>query len=79
MRIARAWLIDPQRNSLYGVAAMTLSVFVFAYSTIFGPISILAYYALWLPLIFVDYRKVLGSVVLAPWIVAFVALSLIHI
>jgi len=77
MRIARAWLIDPQRNSLYGVAAMTLSVFVFAYSTIFGPISILAYYALWLPLIFVDYRKVLGSVVLAPWIVAFVAVALL--
>ncbi|WP_052195040.1 O-antigen ligase family protein [Aureimonas altamirensis] len=77
MRIARAWLIDPEHNRLYGVAAMTLSVFVFAYSTIFGPVSILAYYALWLPLIFVDYRKVLGSVVLAPWIVAFVAVALL--
>ncbi|WP_062228081.1 O-antigen ligase family protein [Aureimonas frigidaquae] len=77
MRIAKASLIDPERNGLYATCATALSVFVFAYSTRFGQVSILAYYALWLPLILIDYRRVLGRVLSTPWIVAFVGLALL--
>ncbi len=71
MRISKASLITPGANGLYGTAAVALSLFVFAYSTRFGPISILSYYGLWLPLILVDYRKVLGSYGKCLWIFAF--------
>ncbi|WP_157019523.1 O-antigen ligase family protein [Mesorhizobium xinjiangense] len=71
MRIAKAALIDPERNALYGIPAIAVSVFVFAYSAIFGQVSILLYYALWLPLVLVDYRKVLGNYARYYWILAF--------
>ncbi|MEL7213947.1 MAG: O-antigen ligase [Pseudomonadota bacterium] len=48
MKISHASLIDPDRNTLYVVPAIVLSLFVFAYSTRFGPISILAFYGVWL-------------------------------
>lgn len=50
MKIAAASLTDPARNGPYAVAALALSVFVFAYSTRFGPIAVLGFYAVWLPL-----------------------------
>ncbi|WP_018237211.1 O-antigen ligase [Ensifer sp. BR816] len=75
MRIRKASLIDPDANGLYGIAAVALSLFVFAYSTRFGPISVLAYYGLWLPLVLVDYRKVLGNYGRFVWIFAFVVLA----
>ncbi|MBP2233541.1 exopolysaccharide production protein ExoQ [Sinorhizobium kostiense] len=71
MRISKASLVTPGANGLYGTAAIALSLFVFAYSTRFGPTSILFYYGLWFPLILVDYRKVLGSYGKYLWIFAF--------
>lgn len=71
MKIAKASLIDPQRNEVYGMAAIALSFFVFAYSSRFGQISILAYYGAWFLLISVDYRRVLGSYSRNLWIIGF--------
>lgn len=71
MRIAKSVLVEPGRNEIYGVAAVALSFFVFAYSSRFGQISILAYYGVWLPLVVVDYRRVLGNYLRYGWIFAF--------
>ena len=74
MRIAKSVLIDPSRNELYGIAAVALSFFVFAYSSRFGQISILAYYGVWLPLVVVNYKRVLGNYLRYGWIFAFAAI-----
>ncbi|HBF32386.1 O-antigen ligase [Rhizobium sp.] len=60
MRIAKAQLIDPERNEIYAITAVTLSLFAFAYSSLFGQLLILMLYALWFPLVAVNYRRVLG-------------------
>ena len=73
MKIAKTTIVDPQRNQAYGLGAVTLSLFVFAYSTRFGPVAILLYYALWLPLVLIDYRRVLGPYTRYGWIFAFAA------
>lgn len=77
MRIAKSALIDPDRNGLYGTAAVALSFFVFAYSSKFGMISVLAYYGVWLPLVVVDYRRVLGNYFKYLWILAFGILAIL--
>lgn len=59
MKIPKSLLVDPEKNSVYGAFAVAVSVWAFSYSTIFGQILILAYYAVWLPLILVDYRRLL--------------------
>ena len=59
MKIPKSLLIEPDRNAVYGVFAVAISVFAFAYSSNFGQVLILAYYAVWLPLILVDYRRFL--------------------
>lgn len=79
MRIARSSLIEQGRNEAYGTVAVTLSVFVFAYSSRFGQISILAYYGLWLPLVLVDYRRVLGNYTRYIWIFAFTIFACLSI
>ncbi|WEZ85298.1 O-antigen ligase (plasmid) [Rhizobium sp. 32-5/1] len=71
MKIAKSNLIDPQHNGLYAMVALALSLFVFAYSSRFGQVSILLYYALWLPLVMIDYRRVLGDYRRFGWIFAF--------
>lgn len=71
MRVAKARLIGPVGNEAYAATAVALSFFVFAYSFRFGQISVLAYYALWLPLVVVDYRRVLGNYTRYFWILAF--------
>jgi exopolysaccharide production protein ExoQ len=71
MRIAKSALIQPGGNAAYAVPAVALSLFTFAYSIKFGQASILLYYALWLPLIAVDYRKVLGNYNKYVWLFAF--------
>ena len=68
MRIAKSSLISPDRNGAYGTVAIALSFFVFAYSSRFGQASILLYYGLWLPLVLVDYRRVLGNYGRRLWI-----------
>ncbi len=77
MRIAKSALIDPDKNGLYGTAAVALSFFVFAYSSKFGQVSILAYYAMWFPLVVVDYRRVLGNYARYLWIFAFGILAVL--
>ena len=59
MKIPKSLLVEPEKNAVYGSFAVAVSVFAFAYSTIFGQLLILAYYAVWLPLILVDYRRLL--------------------
>ena len=76
MKIAKARFVDPGRNGLYGMAAIALSMFVFAYSSIFGQVSILAYYAIWFPLVAIDYRHALGNYSRYLWILAFGLLAL---
>lgn len=71
MKIAKSALIEPPRNDLYGTAAVALSLVVFAYSSRFGQVSILAYYALWFPLVLVDYRRVIGNTFRYFWVFAF--------
>jgi exopolysaccharide production protein ExoQ len=59
MKIPKSLLVEPEKSQAYGSFAVAVSVFAFAYSTIFGQILILAYYAVWLPLILVDHRRLL--------------------
>ncbi|MBZ9798822.1 O-antigen ligase family protein [Mesorhizobium sp. ES1-4] len=59
MKIPKSLLVDPEKNSVYGSFAVAVSIWAFSYSVIFGQPVILAYYAVWLPLILVDYRRFL--------------------
>ncbi|PWJ82396.1 exopolysaccharide production protein ExoQ [Pseudaminobacter salicylatoxidans] len=79
MKISKALLVDPERNSLYGCAAVALSIFVFAYSTRFGQVFVLAYYACWLPLLLVDRRRILDCYWRFGWIVAFAVLACLSV
>lgn len=49
MRIPHRALIDPGENALIAVPAVAISFYVFAYSTLFGQISVLVFYACWFP------------------------------
>lgn len=71
MKIPKAMFIDPAANHWFGAMAVSVSVVVFAYSFRYGQVSILLYYAMWLPLILIDYRAVLGNYLKFSWIVAF--------
>ncbi|MDL2406065.1 O-antigen ligase [Rhizobium calliandrae] len=71
MQIAKSTFVRPGSNSTYGMVAVALSFFVFAYSSIFGQPSILVYYALWFPLVLIDYRSALGSYQKQLWLFAF--------
>jgi exopolysaccharide production protein ExoQ len=79
MRIATSTFIDPDRNGVYGALAVALSFFVFAYSARFGQISILAYYGVWLPLVLLDYRQVLGNPLRYLWMFAFAVFCFISV
>ena len=79
MKIAKARLVCPPHNFEYGLTAVAVSIFVFAYSTLFGQVSVLAYYALWLPLVLVDYRHTLGNYAKFHWIVAFAAIACLSV
>ncbi|AZO64809.1 MULTISPECIES: O-antigen ligase family protein [unclassified Mesorhizobium] len=62
MKIPKSLLVDPEKNTVYGTFAVAISIWAFSYSSVFGQILILAYYAVWLPLILVDYRRLLRHV-----------------
>lgn len=49
MRIAERDIVDPERNGVFVVPAIVVSLLVFAYSVRFGQVSILAFYAFWIP------------------------------
>ncbi|MER8435616.1 O-antigen ligase family protein [Mesorhizobium sp. M1312] len=59
MKIPKSLLVDPEKSTVYGTFAVAISIWAFSYSFVFGQILILAYYAVWLPLILVDYRRLL--------------------
>jgi exopolysaccharide production protein ExoQ len=75
MKIAKAIFVNPDHNFWYGLMAVALSMFVFAYSARFGKISVLAYYACWLPLLLIDYRRLLSHPGNFLWIVALAGLA----
>lgn len=79
MKIAKARLMNPDHNLWYGLVAVAVSIFVFAYSIRFGQASILLYYGLWLPLVLVDYRKALGGLSDLAWIAPFAALACLSV
>ena len=79
MRITKSSLIEQGHNDLYGMIATALSFFVFAYSSRFGQVSILVYYALWLPLVVVSYRRALGNYARYTWIFAFAVFACLSI
>ncbi len=79
MRIAKSVLIKPGENELYAIPAVALSLFCFAYSIRFGQVAILFYYALWLPLVAVNYRKVLGSYSRFIWLFAFAVFAFLSV
>lgn len=71
MKILKSTLIDPDHNKIYGIFATASSFLVFAYSQQIGAIAVVFYYGLWIPLVFVDYRRVLGNYSRYFWIFAF--------
>jgi exopolysaccharide production protein ExoQ len=75
VKIAKAHFVDVDRNLGYGLVAVSISIFVFAYSSRFGQAPILLYYALWLPLVLIDYRGALGNYAKFLWIIAFGVLA----
>jgi exopolysaccharide production protein ExoQ len=79
MRIAKSLFIQPGRNAVYAIPAIALSLFAFAYSIRFGQAAILLYYALWLPLVAIDYRKVLGRYSSFLWLFAFAAFAFLSV
>ncbi|HWK14099.1 MAG TPA: O-antigen ligase [Rhizobiaceae bacterium] len=79
MKIPKALLVDPDRNTVYGCIAVALSIFVFAYSTRFGQVAILAYYACWLPLLLVDRHRVLHQSWRFGWILAFAIVACLSV
>ena len=79
MRIAKSVFVRPGSNATYGTVAVALSFFVFAYSSRFGQPSILLYYALWFPLVLIDYRSALGSYRKQLWLYALGVLTCLSI
>lgn len=71
MKILKSKLIDPDHNKIYGIFATASSFLVFAYSQQIGPVSIVLYYGLWVPLVFINYRRVLGNYSRYFWIFTF--------
>lgn len=61
MMIDRLWLADRQRNTAWAVPAVMVSAWVFAYSMRFGPVSVLAFYAVWAPLFLVPATSLWGG------------------
>lgn len=79
MKIPKTLLVSPEHNFWYGLTAVAVSIFVFAYSTRFGQISVLAYYACWLPLVLVDPRQALGDYRRFGWVVAFAVFACLSV
>jgi len=71
MKIAKGLLLSPERNFWFGAVAVAVSFFAFAYSTRFGQLLILVYYAFWLPLVIVDQRRFVDIFVKSWWILGF--------
>lgn len=62
VRIPKRIILGPGSNSAFGIAAIALTFFIFAYSTIVGQLSIIVFYALWLPLLALNPKLLLEQV-----------------
>ncbi len=56
MHLDTRLVADPHRNGVFATLAMAVSMFVFAYSSRFGKPPVLAFYAVWLPMLALPYR-----------------------
>lgn len=56
MQLDTGLVADPKRNGIFATLAMAVSMFVFAYSSRFGKPPILAFYAVWLPMLALPYH-----------------------
>lgn len=79
MLILKSSLIDPNQNSILTVPAISLSVFIFAYSFIFGPIAILIYFACWFPFLALEYKRVISTMVFSPVLVGFIFFAVLSV
>jgi exopolysaccharide production protein ExoQ len=79
MRIPKNLLVSPEYNFWYGLVAVAVSIFVFAYSSRFGQVSVLAYYACWLPLVLVDPSQALGDYRRFAWVSAFAVFACLSV
>ncbi len=79
MKIPKSILISPGRNTAYGICALTISFFAFAYSYIYGQTIILAFYAVWLLVALVDYRFALFRLVHSPVVLTFALFACLSI
>lgn len=75
MRINIAELLWPERNETFAIFVIVATMFVIAYAQLFGPVFILIFYVLWLPLLIVDPRIMIGDLRPYCWIVAFAVLG----
>ena len=78
--ISRARLLDPASNTLFAVPAIAISLFVFAYSTIYGQKAILVFYALWFPLLLLAPERLIvnrGPILFVLLVPAFATLSVL--
>jgi exopolysaccharide production protein ExoQ len=54
LAVPRARLLNPGENAVFAISAVAVSLFIFAYSTLFGQIMILLLYGIWLPLLVLE-------------------------
>lgn len=78
LAIPRARLLNSGENTIFAVVAIALSLYVFAYSVLYGQKSILVFYACWLPLLFLRPDLLFDKarpVIVILFLPAFAALS----
>ncbi|WP_086996209.1 O-antigen ligase family protein [Rhizobium sullae] len=71
MRISINAFLSPERNTPFAIFAMVATMFFIAYAQVFGSVFILLFYVVWLPLLAMDPRAVIGDPRPLYWIVAF--------
>ncbi len=80
LAIPHARILDPASNAIFAVPAIAISLFVFAYSTLYGPKAILTFYALWFPLMVLAPERLLvhrGPVLFVLMLPALAAMSVL--
>lgn len=77
LAIPRARILNPGENSLYAILVVAVSLFVFAYSTIWGQISILVFYACWLPLLLLAPEILLSHIRPVVFVLALPAVAVL--
>ncbi|APO78615.1 exopolysaccharide production protein ExoQ 2 (plasmid) [Rhizobium etli 8C-3] len=71
MRISINAFLSPGQNAPFAISAMIATMFFIAYAQLFGSVFILLFYLVWLPLLAMDPRAVIGDPRPFYWIFAF--------